>query len=548
MDFNVPGTNEQSAGGSNSGYVVDLGPTEPTEASSFSAAQMNALAAAFPGWTFNPVVGQTLADNSILISDYNALEGRRFDQDTGNLIPAPVWGADVGVQYDAYEDSGDPYNNVHWIQIATTDSPVGNAQANVPFVDNGGAATPYYDDTGAADDSSFIDNPRRTLGDDPVDWSATTLIVEQTAANTVELWQGFNWGWSGTLPAVQSPPPREHDDYYDVQLTADGGQSNFAGDSVTLDISAYDESGYPPTFSATSLPSGLAINSTTGAITGTVIGTEYTNALDIYWVVVTATDDSTDDSASFSCVWTVAPAGSSPGSGSDTDGTFGSIDRGAQSDYAGDVMELRLPVPNQTALPSTDLAAAMPPGYNVDSFIGVFPPASSNANFTSNFFSIIAPAADAESAPTGTSSFNPAAYDPLASPLSGTPSAAGETYGGSADLFIGADQDNYAAARSMEVDTPATGWADDPLINSADGLSWESRHGVSPGGAIIDSNNAGDQVISGSENLPADPLADGSDGQPLTYIVRVRPSRFGDKPRANAPVSDVAANDEIGNA
>jgi len=86
-------------------------------------------------------------------------------------------------------------------------------------------------------------------------------------------------------------------------VTNPGTQNNAVGDNVSLQIQA---NGLPPgdswTYSATGLPSGLSINTSTGLITGTITGS--TND---YSVTVTAADG-TKASASQAFSWDVAPA------------------------------------------------------------------------------------------------------------------------------------------------------------------------------------------------------------------------------------------------
>ena len=62
-----------------------------------------------------------------------------------------------------------------------------------------------------------------------------------------------------TAPLPNNPPV----------MTNPGNRSGFTGDSVSLAIVASDADGDALTFSATGLPGGLSINSTTGVITGT---------------------------------------------------------------------------------------------------------------------------------------------------------------------------------------------------------------------------------------------------------------------------------------
>jgi subtilase family serine protease len=91
-----------------------------------------------------------------------------------------------------------------------------------------------------------------------------------------------------------------------VTVTNPGSQATTTGSSVSLAISASDSAGAALTYSATGLPTGLSINSTSGVITGTA-GTAGT-----FSPTVTATD-STGASGSASFTWTVSTSGGGGG-------------------------------------------------------------------------------------------------------------------------------------------------------------------------------------------------------------------------------------------
>ena len=83
-------------------------------------------------------------------------------------------------------------------------------------------------------------------------------------------------------------------------ITNPGNQSNAVGSAISQQISATDPDGDSLTFSATGLPAGLSINSSTGRIQGTV------STAGNYNVTVTANDgNGGTDSASFT--WVVGP-------------------------------------------------------------------------------------------------------------------------------------------------------------------------------------------------------------------------------------------------
>ncbi|GHE15091.1 putative Ig domain-containing protein [Streptomyces alanosinicus] len=87
-----------------------------------------------------------------------------------------------------------------------------------------------------------------------------------------------------------------------VTVTNPGSQSTTTGGSVSLQIHATDSGGASLTYSATGLPTGLSINSSTGLISGTA------STAGTYQVTVTA-KDSTGASGSTSFTWTVGSGG-----------------------------------------------------------------------------------------------------------------------------------------------------------------------------------------------------------------------------------------------
>jgi hypothetical protein len=96
-----------------------------------------------------------------------------------------------------------------------------------------------------------------------------------------------------------------------ITVTNPGNQSTVSGTAVSLQIHATDSaSGQTLTYSATGLPAGLSINTSTGLISGTPTTTG------TYNVTVTA-KDTTNATGSASFTWTVTPPGgggcSSPG-------------------------------------------------------------------------------------------------------------------------------------------------------------------------------------------------------------------------------------------
>ncbi|MBL8206393.1 MAG: NPCBM/NEW2 domain-containing protein [Blastocatellia bacterium] len=84
-------------------------------------------------------------------------------------------------------------------------------------------------------------------------------------------------------------------------ITNPGAKTNYVGDTVNLPITAGDPNGDGLTFSASGLPAGLAINSTTGVITGTLTTTGN------YSVTISANDGNASATTNFD--WQVTTRG-----------------------------------------------------------------------------------------------------------------------------------------------------------------------------------------------------------------------------------------------
>jgi hypothetical protein len=88
-----------------------------------------------------------------------------------------------------------------------------------------------------------------------------------------------------------------------VNLTVPPDQTNNDGDSVSLQMSATDSLNNPLTYTASGLPAGLSINSSTGLISGTFATGDAANGP--YVVTVTASDGTYSSSLTFN--WNASP-------------------------------------------------------------------------------------------------------------------------------------------------------------------------------------------------------------------------------------------------
>jgi hypothetical protein len=137
-------------------------------------------------------------------------------------------------------------------------------------------------------------------------------------------------------------------------VTNPGDQTNYDGDAVSLQISATDNLGDTLTYSATSLPSGLSINSSSGLISGNIAPTA--DASGPYTVTVTAIGGGASNSQTFS--WNVNnPVSISP--------VFD------QSNALGDVVSVPVSATTATGDALTYSAAGLPPGVSINSTTGV---------------------------------------------------------------------------------------------------------------------------------------------------------------------------------
>ncbi len=102
------------------------------------------------------------------------------------------------------------------------------------------------------------------------------------------------FSWTVTTVNTNRPPV----------LTSPGNQTGLVGDSINLSIQATDADGDSVRFSATGLPAGLTINSTSGAITGNL------TTAGNYTVNLKASDPTSNATKRFNWSVTSAPSGS----------------------------------------------------------------------------------------------------------------------------------------------------------------------------------------------------------------------------------------------
>jgi len=137
------------------------------------------------------------------------------------------------------------------------------------------------------------------------------------------------------------------------EIDAISDQTNTVGDVVSLFASASDADGDTLSFSATGLPDGLSINSSTGEISGTV------TTANIFNVTVSVSDGDLSDSTSF--VWTVnEPPNNAPEIDAISD----------QTNTVGDVVSLQVQATDADGDELVYSVTGLPAGLTIDALSG----------------------------------------------------------------------------------------------------------------------------------------------------------------------------------
>jgi hypothetical protein len=140
-----------------------------------------------------------------------------------------------------------------------------------------------------------------------------------------------------------------------VIVTNPGSQTNLDTDVMDLPITAESTTGQTLTYSATGLPTGLTINSTSGHITGTIAVGAHTASP--YNVMVTATDG-TGHQGTATFKWTVNPVIT-------VQQTL------SQTNKVGDMVSLQVTATDAKSLTLTYSAQNLPAGLTIDSAKGL---------------------------------------------------------------------------------------------------------------------------------------------------------------------------------
>ena len=158
-----------------------------------------------------------------------------------------------------------------------------------------------------------------------------------------------------------------------VTVAVPGTTFNLPGDTPSVPITASDgNSSDTFTFSATGLPSGLSINSSTGTISGTVGSGAATGSPYSVTITATASSDSISGSASF--VWIV--------------GAFTLAYPGPQQSLGGSSPSLQLSTANAGSSSLTYSASGLPTGLSINSSTGLISGTISSGAISSSPYSV----------------------------------------------------------------------------------------------------------------------------------------------------------------
>ncbi len=137
------------------------------------------------------------------------------------------------------------------------------------------------------------------------------------------------------------------------QVTNPGDQTDAEGSAVSLQIVATDADDDTLSYSATGLPDGLSINSSTGLISGTI-----TAAAQVFAVEVTVDDQTNTTSVNFN--WTVTPDNDPPVV----------TNPGNQTNGEDDTVSLQIAATDADGDTLTYSAAGLPPGLSINASTG----------------------------------------------------------------------------------------------------------------------------------------------------------------------------------
>jgi malectin (di-glucose binding ER protein)/ricin-type beta-trefoil lectin protein/putative Ig domain-containing protein len=261
------------------------GETTPTSATTSGASMSVAYVAVYEEGGNSTPTGTATATGQLTGLDGLCMGNENSLNTEGNPIGVSACNGSAGQQWSPYTDSTVRVQG-GCLDVVSAGTTSGTDVDWYPC--NGTAAQNWTHES-----NGELVNPNSGLClTDPGGNTGSRLDIETCAASADQLWTLPTGGGSGANT---------------VTVTGPGNQSGTVGTASSLQIAASDSaSGQTLTYTASGLPAGLSINSTTGLITGTptTAGTST--------VTVTATD-TTGASGQASFTWTVNPSGTGTG-------------------------------------------------------------------------------------------------------------------------------------------------------------------------------------------------------------------------------------------
>ncbi len=271
--------------GTTSGTLVDWYPCNGTAAQDWTHESNNELV--------NP-------NSGLCLTDPGGNTGSRLDIETCAASAEQLWTLPTGSGGNTVTVTG-PGNQTSTVGTA--------ASVQVSASDSASGQTLTYSATGLPAGLS-INSSSGLISGTPTTAGTSTVTVTATDTTGASGSTSFTWTVNSTTANK-------------VTVTSPGNQTGTVGTAASVQVSASDSaSGQTLTYSATGLPAGLSINSSSGLISGTP------TAAGTSTVTVTATD-TTGASGSATFTWTV-------GSGSSTGGVDISAGGPAAAPYVAD--------------------------------------------------------------------------------------------------------------------------------------------------------------------------------------------------------------------
>ncbi len=363
--FSCPSTNTQHVayptGGALSGVWEDTSSSSPSTSSAHQLAQEAENAATHFGLT------TTAANRNaqyVIVSptgtDPDSYESQGFcawhdysadaSMDGGGAVSGPTL-AFTNLPYIPDAGSGCGQNYVNSGSAGTLDGVtiVEGHEYNETITDQfpaGGWTTPSGADAGEEVGDLCAWNANGPAVAQNISLSTGSFAVQPIWAND---YNGGAGGCDISHPIVTNPSGNT------VTVTNPGNQTSTVGSAVSLQIHASDSGGATLTYSASGLPAGLSINSSSGLISGTPT-TAGTSS-----VTVTATD-STGASGSASFSWTV---------NSQTGNTVTVTNPGNQTSTVGSAVSLQIHASDSGGATLTYSASGLPAGLSINSSSGL---------------------------------------------------------------------------------------------------------------------------------------------------------------------------------